>query len=381
MLPRRRGILGLALVLLVVWSFPAAAESSRDRRRRNTSDQSNRRQQEEQRASDQKQTEAERKRQKRNKQKVDERRRKELQKASLSLLKELFKKAQAAEKEERWTTAYHHYYDVSLARTPGSKKLVADSSKKVAELKAKAAKLFRTAKRRQSIGRYVEAAEIYMQLLDDFEYLEHNVQVRARLRVLKRNPRSGAAIMLAEAQALEKAGTFLFSVAWGDFKDAFEKGALSEGLRDEFAVHESTLSDSAMIEPQEEGKTWRITADDTVYVAEKAEGLVNISTGDYPKAAAAYEQIIKKFPDQIAAFVKASGRLEAFKRDPRISAALAASARAEADAMSPKWLGLAKNFAMNHRYNQARRYLRKVIDNYPGTEWAETAREKLAALP
>lgn len=380
MLPRRRGVLSLALVLLVVWSFPVAAESSRDRRRRNTSDQSNRRQQEEQRARDQKQTEAERKRQKRNKQKVDERRRKELQKASLSLLKELFKKAQAAEKEERWTTAYHHYYDVSLARTPGSKKLVADSSKKVAELKAKAAKLFRTAKRRQSIGRYVEAAEIYMQLLDDFEYFEHNGQVRARLRVLKRNPRSGAAIMLAEAQALEKAGTFLFSVAWGDFKDAFEKGALSEGLRDEFAEHESTLSDSAMIEPQEEGKTWQITADDKVYVAEKAGGTVTISAGDYPKAATAYEQIIKKFPDQIAA-IKARGRLEAFKRDPEISAALAASARAEADAMSPKWLGLAKNYIMNHRYNQARRYLRKVIDNYPGTEWAETAREKLAALP
>ena len=108
MLPRGRGVLGLALVLLVVWSFPAAAESSRDRRQRK---------QEQKRARDREQTEGKRKRQRQDKQKTDERRSKELRKASLALLKELFKKAQTAEKEERWTIAYNHYYDVSTYRT------------------------------------------------------------------------------------------------------------------------------------------------------------------------------------------------------------------------------------------------------------------------
>jgi outer membrane protein assembly factor BamD (BamD/ComL family) len=295
------------LVLTLVVAAPAAGASWRLDRDRNNNRRNNSRLSRNEQRELERRMRRELERRRREAAKEREQRRKEIQKMSLELVKEMFKKGQEAEKAENWNSAYHHYFDCTQATSPGTKQMVTDSRKKVEELQRKARTLFRQAEARERIGKSVEAAKMFAEIISVFSYADEVDQARARLRILKRNPRTGAKIAWAEAEVLDEAQ-------------------------------------------------------------------------DYVAAAKAYQEIVEEFPREVAA-LKARKRLEEFEEDEAISEILNAARQAEADLKAPKLLQFADNYAMNERYAQARRYLLECIEQFPGTEYAETAQEKLDALP
>ncbi|MCH8859120.1 MAG: ABC transporter permease [Proteobacteria bacterium] len=68
----------------------------------------------------------------------------------------------------------------------------------------------------------------------------------------------------------------LFTVPWVDFQHDLGKGVFSEKLRDAFVKQEIKLPDSVTIETKNEGKKWRITAEDEAYIVKKEDGTLNI---------------------------------------------------------------------------------------------------------
>jgi tetratricopeptide (TPR) repeat protein len=109
----------------------------------------------------------------------------------------------------------------------------------------------------------------------------------------------------------------------------------------------------------------------------QAEDLDN--GGNYPEAVAKYRDLTKKYPDSVQA-LKAKLRLEAMEKDEEISAALKEAAAKAAEADCTKWLKTARNYAANGMVDQARLLFRKVIDNYPDTEYAAEARKAIEEL-
>lgn len=105
------------------------------------------------------------------------------------------------------------------------------------------------------------------------------------------------------------------------------------------------------------------------------------TAGKYAEAAAKYQVIMKKYPDSVQA-LKGKLRLEAMKKDEAIAAAMREGAGKTADLECPKLLGEARNFLANDMPDRAKPLYRKVIENYPDSEYAKeakTALEELAA--
>lgn len=233
-------------------------------------------------------------------------RRKAMEKLTLNMLKELFKKAKEAEKEEQWGAAYSHYHDVSLSRLKGAKTMVTESKQKLDEIEKRVDELLREARLNERRGAYASAAELYGRILGEFKFSPRAKLARQRLTQLARSPRSGSAILFTEAQVLEDAG-------------------------------------------------------------------------DYARAKEAYERIIERYPEELAA-LRAEKRLEAFGKDPEIAAALDEGRKVLADEKCPRWLNLADNFIINKQPQRAKEYLERVIEEFPDSEWAGKARVKLASL-
>jgi tetratricopeptide (TPR) repeat protein len=96
-----------------------------------------------------------------------------------------------------------------------------------------------------------------------------------------------------------------------------------------------------------------------------------------------YAQAIRLW-EQLAATCPASDRAEAarkraefLKADPATQAAVAGR---DAERDGRAWLSMADNFIQAGAPDKAREYLQKVLDKYPGTEWAKQAQERLKKL-
>lgn len=134
-----------------------------------------------------------------------EARRRVMDKASLEMTKELFRKAREADKAENWAAAYSHYYDVSNSRAPGSYDLAAQSRFRLHELDGVAEERIRQARKKERSRKYLEALNLYRAISMDFGFSRHADDARRRMAALVRSNASVPALILAEAEALEKA--------------------------------------------------------------------------------------------------------------------------------------------------------------------------------
>ena len=94
---------------------------------------------------------------------------------------------------------------------------------------------------------------------------------------------------------------------------------------------------------------------------------------DYAKAIELYEQYVARF-EKADRFAEVKARLEALKSDKAIQATIRNTA---ADRDCRNWLGMADNFLKAGMKDRAREYLRKILDQYPDTEWGKQAKERM----
>ena len=83
-----------------------------------------------------------------------------------------------------------------------------------------------------------------------------------------------------QAEVAHVGAGLLFTVPWVDFQDDVKWGVLSQELRDEFKKHKIDIPESVMIETKNEGKKWRITAEDETYIVKKKDETLNIYGAD-----------------------------------------------------------------------------------------------------
>jgi predicted esterase len=98
---------------------------------------------------------------------------------------------------------------------------------------------------------------------------------------------------------------------------------------------------------------------------------------DYGKALRLYEQYVKTYP-KATRLAEVSAHLEALRGD---KAVVTAARDKEAERDSKVWLKMAENFLAADDAGKAREYLQKIIDTYPGTTWADKAKEQVDKLP
>jgi Tetratricopeptide repeat len=96
----------------------------------------------------------------------------------------------------------------------------------------------------------------------------------------------------------------------------------------------------------------------------------------WKKALEAYRSCAKQYPGTEAG-KKAQAKVAEFESSDEIMGKIRGAAAAKD---CGGWLNLAKNFISNNVPERAKVYLRKVIDNYPGTTYAREAQELLDGL-
>ncbi|KPK80387.1 MAG: hypothetical protein AMJ81_12155 [Phycisphaerae bacterium SM23_33] len=97
---------------------------------------------------------------------------------------------------------------------------------------------------------------------------------------------------------------------------------------------------------------------------------------DYATALRLYEQYLAGFA-KAGRFAQVKAHLEAMKADKKIMARVR---QQEADRECRGWLGIADNYINAGLNAKAETYLRKIIKEYPDTDWAAQARQRLAKI-
>ena len=98
--------------------------------------------------------------------------------------------------------------------------------------------------------------------------------------------------------------------------------------------------------------------------------------GDYKRAIAIYERFVTVYPSH-SHIAQIRERLAALKADKSIQAGIASRA---VDDQCKSALGMAENYIKAGNPDKARPYLQKVIDEYPDTAYATTAKKELADI-
>lgn len=96
----------------------------------------------------------------------------------------------------------------------------------------------------------------------------------------------------------------------------------------------------------------------------------------YVEAYRAFERLAKDFADTTTGG-KARKQMDAMRADPQIMKVVRDSQAAK---KCENWLDIARGLAGSGRHEKAREYYRRVIDEYPDTTFAETARHELDQL-
>lgn len=96
----------------------------------------------------------------------------------------------------------------------------------------------------------------------------------------------------------------------------------------------------------------------------------------YTAAMKEYTRIVDKWPDTPSG-KKAQAHLDKMQKDPALSKDVRET---EAAKKCKGWLQTARGLAKNDRIDEARRYYKMIIDNYPNTSFAETAKVEMDKL-
>ncbi len=146
---------------------------------------------------------------------------------------------------------------------------------------------------------------------------------------------------------------------------------------------------AALAQAIEEGlkQTFEPEKDDEVEAAAKAKlaEADNLrAAGRYAEALAIYDELGTKYAARPTGEV-ANARARDMRADPKIMKSIeaeqAAAAEREAEKKGGEWLRLAREMKKANNIALARKYYQRVIDTYPQSKVAETARAELAQLP
>ena len=134
----------------------------------------------------------------------DKRRKEEIKKQtklSLTLIKELYKKAEEAFKEENYASARNYYEDVSTASVKGAEKMAQTAKLRLAEIEKVAQQRLQEAELKIIQGDYAGAAEILASIISTFAYTDACKEADRKLRILRNTPKAAAAVLYADALA------------------------------------------------------------------------------------------------------------------------------------------------------------------------------------
>jgi len=97
---------------------------------------------------------------------------------------------------------------------------------------------------------------------------------------------------------------------------------------------------------------------------------------DFGRAMTVYEKYVTEYP-KAKRFDEVKTHLETLKADKSIQTGIAGK-QIETDCKG--WLAMADNYVKAGFNDKAKPYLQKVIEKYPASEYAATAKKKLAEL-
>jgi len=97
---------------------------------------------------------------------------------------------------------------------------------------------------------------------------------------------------------------------------------------------------------------------------------------EYARALTTYENYLQQFP-KATRFAEVKAHVESLKSDTSIQKS-AKSQSAERDCKS--WLATADSYIKNNMAASAKPYLQKIVDQYGDTDWAATAKKRMAEL-
>ncbi|HEX4178443.1 MAG TPA: tetratricopeptide repeat protein, partial [Rhizomicrobium sp.] len=171
-----------------------------------------------------------------------------------------------------------------------------------------------------------------------------------------------------------------------DGESAITAGKFSDGLRKLLLVSQtyagSPLGEKAAArvkelraDPSIHAQLAQATIDASADQAE-ARAVAAEKSGDYKSAIADYQAYVAAFPKSHR-IDAVTAHLKTLQADPAIQAKITTS---EPEKNCKRWLSLADSYIQNGDAEQAKVYLQKVIDKYPDTTWADTAKQKLQDL-
>ncbi|MHC5056830.1 MAG: hypothetical protein ACYTKD_19265 [Planctomycetota bacterium] len=110
-----------------------------------------------------------------------------------------------------------------------------------------------------------------------------------------------------------------------------------------------------------------------------SQGKANEDAENYGEALKIYDEVVLRWPDEIAA-LRAKVAARKIRQDPEKSEMANEALELEAERKCPTILNLAKNYLINDDAAGASARLKQVVQDYPGTTYAEQATATLAAL-
>ncbi|MHC4247840.1 MAG: hypothetical protein ACYS9X_01800 [Planctomycetota bacterium] len=110
-----------------------------------------------------------------------------------------------------------------------------------------------------------------------------------------------------------------------------------------------------------------------------SQGKANEDAENYGEALKIYDEVVLRWPDEIAA-LRAKVAARKIRQDPEKSEMANEALELEAERKCPTILNLAKNYLINDDSAGASAKLKQVIQDYPGTTYAEQATAVLDAL-
>jgi pentatricopeptide repeat protein len=105
--------------------------------------------------------------------------------------------------------------------------------------------------------------------------------------------------------------------------------------------------------------------------------LTHLKKERYDKALSGFEQVAKDFAETEHG-KKAAKKVEQMRADETVMVSIREGRAAK---KCNGWLQMARGLVKNGKPDAARKYYQQIIDEYPGTSFADTARIELAALP
>jgi len=110
-----------------------------------------------------------------------------------------------------------------------------------------------------------------------------------------------------------------------------------------------------------------------------SEGKAHEDAENYKEALKIYDEVVERWPEELAA-LRAKVAAKKIRQDPEKRAMTREGVELEAERECPTLLNIAKNFLINGDKATARGKLGQVIEDYPGTSYADTAKAALDAL-